>query len=166
MSFIATIEIPKGSNVKYEIDKLDPYKLNVDRIINQPIPYSYGFINGTLADDGDALDVFIINDVAIQPLSIIKLEIICGLFCTDQGDNDHKVIAKVCNSEISDTITIWEDNLMVEKSLQTLDYSIQKITNYLSTYKTGFHVGPRLTKAETEFEIGQCVNMFKFGSRK
>jgi inorganic pyrophosphatase len=56
------IEIPKGSSVKYEIDK-ESGVIMVDRFVYGPLfyPYNYGFIPGTHAEDGDALDVVVLS---------------------------------------------------------------------------------------------------------
>lgn len=57
------IEIPANSSpVKYEIDK-DADALFVDRFMASPMfyPANYGYINNTLADDGDALDVLVVT---------------------------------------------------------------------------------------------------------
>src|SRR6266851_5771312 len=59
--FQAVIEIPLGSNVKYELDKASGL-LRVDRIIHSAVfyPANYGFIPQTYADDNDPLDVLVL----------------------------------------------------------------------------------------------------------
>ena len=59
--FNAFIEIPKGSKVKYELDK-DTGLLRVDRILFSAVHYpaNYGFIPRTYCDDGDPLDVLVL----------------------------------------------------------------------------------------------------------
>ena len=56
--FDAVIEIPRGSNVKYELDKPSGL-IRVDRVLYSAVyyPANYGFIPQTLAEDGDPLDV-------------------------------------------------------------------------------------------------------------
>ena len=51
------IEIPQGSDVKYEIDHKTG-KVYVDRFLYAAAhyPFNYGFIEGTIAPDGDPLD--------------------------------------------------------------------------------------------------------------
>jgi len=52
------VEIPKGSSNKYEYDReLGLFRL--DRVLYSPVHYpgDYGFIPGTLASDGDPMDV-------------------------------------------------------------------------------------------------------------
>jgi inorganic pyrophosphatase len=92
--FNAIIEIPKGDSNKYEYDEeLDIIKLDWVFTADFKMPFDYGYIPQTLGGDGDALDVYVINDhplgigalVACRPLGIIKL--------LDRGEVDDKIIA-------------------------------------------------------------------------
>ncbi len=71
--FQAVIEIPLGSNVKYELDKPSGL-LKVDRIIHSAVfyPANYGFIPQTYADDNDPLDVLVLCQEPVQPLALIR----------------------------------------------------------------------------------------------
>lgn len=62
----AVIEIPRGSKVKYELDK-DTGLLYVDRILYSSVvyPHNYGFIPKTLCEDGDPLDVLVLMQVRL-----------------------------------------------------------------------------------------------------
>ncbi len=62
------IEIPQGSNVKYELDK-EENVIKVDRILYTAMfyPFNYGFIPGTLEEDGDPLDVLVISNYPLMP---------------------------------------------------------------------------------------------------
>ena len=92
--FQAVIEIPLGSNVKYELDKPSGM-LKVDRIIHSAVfyPANYGFIPQTYAEDNDPLDVLVFCQEAVQPLSLIKARAIGLMTMTDSGATDDKVIA-------------------------------------------------------------------------
>lgn len=92
--FRVIIEIPLGSNVKYELDK-PTGMLKVDRIIHSAVfyPANYGFIPQTLAEDKDPLDVLVYCQEAVQPLSIIEARAIGIMSMTDSGTRDDKVIA-------------------------------------------------------------------------
>ena len=59
--FNAVIEIPRGSKVKYELDKATGL-LYVDRILYSSVvyPHNYGFIPQTLCEDNDPLDVLVL----------------------------------------------------------------------------------------------------------
>src|SRR5260370_27832430 len=71
--FQAVIEIPLGSNVKYELDKASGL-LKVDRITHSAVfyPANYGFIPQTYAEDNDPLDVFVLYHMPVQPLQLIQ----------------------------------------------------------------------------------------------
>ena len=62
--FHAVIEIPRGSKVKYELDKTTGL-LYVDRILYSSVvyPHNYGFIPQTLCEDNDPLDVLVLMQV-------------------------------------------------------------------------------------------------------
>jgi inorganic pyrophosphatase len=89
------IEIPANSDpVKYEIDK-QTSALLVDRFMASPMfyPANYGYINQTLADDGDALDVLVITPYPVVPGSVIRCRPIGVLNMTDEAGEDAKLIA-------------------------------------------------------------------------
>ena len=68
----AIIEIPAGSRIKYEIDK-DTGFLVLDRVLFSAVHYpaNYGFIPRTYCDDGDALDVLVLAQTPVHPLTIV-----------------------------------------------------------------------------------------------
>lgn len=88
------IEIPAGSGVKYEIDK-DSGALVVDRIVFTPMVYpaAYGFIPGTLADDGDPADVLVLLPTAVVPGAVVRARPIGVLLMEDESGQDEKIIA-------------------------------------------------------------------------
>ncbi len=88
------IEISKGSNVKYEFDK-EKNRLRVDRFLYTAMsyPFNYGYIEETLADDGDPVDVLILSYETILPGSLIKVKPIGVLEMEDEAGKDEKVIA-------------------------------------------------------------------------
>jgi inorganic pyrophosphatase len=92
--FQAVIEIPLGSNVKYELDKATGL-LKVDRIIHSAVfyPANYGFIPQTYAEDNDPLDVLVLCQEPVQPLALIQARAIGLMTMIDSGKKDHKIIA-------------------------------------------------------------------------
>ena len=92
--FETLIEIPKGSNCKYELDK-DTGILKLDRILytSTHYPQNYGFIPHTYADDGDPLDVLVICSVPIHPMTLIRVYPIGNMRMIDGGKLDDKIIA-------------------------------------------------------------------------
>lgn len=92
--FRAIIEIPSGSNVKYELDK-ESGLIKLDRVLYSAVyyPANYGFIPQTLAEDDDPLDVLVLCQEAVAPLTIIQARTIGLMTMIDGGKKDHKIIA-------------------------------------------------------------------------
>jgi inorganic pyrophosphatase len=91
--FQAVIEIPKGSKVKYELDK-GTGLLRVDRMLYSSVSYpaNYGFIPRTLGDDNDPLDALVLMQEQVVPLSILRAKPIGVMMMLDQGEGDEKII--------------------------------------------------------------------------
>ena len=87
------IEIEKHSNQKYEFNKTDN-KLELDRVLPYPYfyPYAYGFIEKTLAMDGDELDVLIITDKELKNDKWYDVHIIGVLIMSDEKGLDEKLL--------------------------------------------------------------------------
>lgn len=92
--FSAVIEIPLGSSVKYELDKLTGL-IKVDRILYSAVyyPANYGFIPQTLAEDDDPLDVMVLCQESVMPLTIMKARVTGLMTMIGAGKKDHKIIA-------------------------------------------------------------------------
>jgi len=92
--FTAVIEIPKGSKVKYELEKHSGL-LRVDRILYSSViyPANYGFVPRTYCDDGDPLDVLVLNSEPVHPLSLLAVRPIGLMRMEDEGKTDDKIIA-------------------------------------------------------------------------
>ncbi len=92
--FSAVIEIPKGSHCKYELDKYTGL-LRLDRVLytSTHYPANYGFIPRTFADDGDPLDVLVLCNEPIQPMTLVRVYPIGVMRMLDDGHIDDKVIA-------------------------------------------------------------------------
>ena len=88
------IEIPLGSNIKYEFDDEEEV-IKVDRVLytSMVYPFNYGFIPGTLEEDGDPLDVLLISDYTLFPGTIIEARPIGILYMKDEEGEDAKIIA-------------------------------------------------------------------------
>lgn len=92
--FIAVVEISKGSNMKYELDKRTGL-LSLDRVLFTATyyPMNYGFIPRTYGDDNDPLDVLILCSQPIQPMTIVRSYPIGVMYMEDGGMGDEKIIA-------------------------------------------------------------------------
>ena len=87
------IEIPKGSNMKIEFDRKRKI-MTLDRVEPDIFkkPVNYGFIPGTLDDDGDELDVLFVTDDPV-PTGVVSEAVVLGVLeFEDDGEMDHKVI--------------------------------------------------------------------------
>src|SRR5437763_15820907 len=87
------IEIPRGSHHKYEVDKPTGL-LRLDRVLYSAVHYpaNYGFIPRTHADDGDPLDILVLMQEPVEPLTIVRARPIGGLrMADDKGGDDKKV---------------------------------------------------------------------------
>jgi inorganic pyrophosphatase len=88
------VEIPKGSGNKYEYDRgLGVFRL--DRALYSPMHYpgDYGFIPGTLAEDGDPMDVLVLVDQPSFPGCLIEVRPVAVLNMVDSTMRDHKIIS-------------------------------------------------------------------------
>jgi inorganic pyrophosphatase len=92
--FTSVIEIPKGSSVKYELDK-ETGMLKLDRALYSAVyyPANYGFIPQTLAEDDDPLDVLVLCQEPVAPLTLVRSRPIGLMTMIDTGKRDHKILA-------------------------------------------------------------------------
>jgi inorganic pyrophosphatase len=92
--FQAVIEIPLHSSVKYELDK-ESGLIKMDRVLYSAVyyPANYGFIPQTLAEDDDPLDVLVMCQESVVPLTLVKARTIGLMTMIDTGKKDHKIIA-------------------------------------------------------------------------
>lgn len=93
-SVTAVIEIPSGSRNKYELDKVTGL-LKLDRVLYSAVTYpgDYGFIPGTLAEDGDPLDVLVLINESTFPGCLITVRPVGVLYMKDRGEPDEKILA-------------------------------------------------------------------------
>jgi inorganic pyrophosphatase len=92
--FTAVIEIPMHSSVKYELDKQTGL-LKLDRVLYSAVHYpaNYGFIPQTFAEDDDPLDVLVLCQEEVAPLTLVKSRAIGVMTMIDSGKKDHKILA-------------------------------------------------------------------------
>ncbi len=88
------IEIPMGGYVKYEMDK-DSCMIKVDRVLYTAMyyPFNYGFVPGTLEEDGDPVDVLVLSYEPFYPGTYLKAKPIGMLVMEDEEGIDNKIIA-------------------------------------------------------------------------
>lgn len=92
--FMVVVEIPAGSNVKYELDKQTGL-LRLDRVLYSAVHYpaNYGFIPQTYAEDDDPLDVLVLCQEPVAPLTLVRARAIGVMTMLDSGKRDHKILA-------------------------------------------------------------------------
>lgn len=88
------VEIPEGVSVKYELDK-ESGVIFVDRFLytDMNYPFNYGFIPGTLAEDGDPVDILVLSSKPVVPGVVIPSRPIGMLEMEDEAGIDNKVVA-------------------------------------------------------------------------
>lgn len=108
--FNAVVEIPQGSKVKYELDKTTGL-LRVDRVLYSSVVYpaNYGFIPQTLGEDEDPLDVLVLMQEPVAPLSMLRVRPIGVMNMLDLGQGDEKIICvHVDDPAFAGYYHIWE----------------------------------------------------------
>ena len=92
--FRVVIEIPKGSKVKYELDKQTGL-LAIDRVLASAVHYpaNYGFLPRTYCPDGDPLDALVLGQEPVVPLSILRARAIGVITMRDEAREDDKIVA-------------------------------------------------------------------------
>jgi inorganic pyrophosphatase len=123
------IEIPRGSNIKYEIDPSGG--ISVDRILFPAIfyPCNYGFIPQTKEAVGtDPIDVFILGNFSLWPKSVISCRPVGVLLTEDQGGIDSKVIA-VPLAKIDPTFSAILDINDIQENVRT------QLTHFIEHHK-------------------------------
>jgi inorganic pyrophosphatase len=89
----AVIEIPRDSQQKYELDK-ESGILKLDRFLYSAVYYpgDYGFIPQTLWEDGDPLDIIILTNRPVYPLTLVRARVIGVIRMIDENELDDKII--------------------------------------------------------------------------
>ena len=126
--FICVVEISKGSKKKYELDKETGYLL-LDRILytSTHYPANYGFIPRTYSEDNDPLDVLVLCQETIIPLTLVECKPIGVLYMVDGDESDEKVIAVPCN----------DPSMSGYNDISELpEHTFNEISNFFEVYKT------------------------------
>lgn len=118
MSMEVTIEIPKGSRNKYEVDH-ESGKVYLDRYLFTPMAYplDYGFIDHTLGEDGDPLDALVILPEPVFPGVIVKARPLGVFKMTDEAGGDDKLLCVLDDprwehlQDISDVSSFLKDEI-------------------------------------------------------
>ncbi|HKL61117.1 MAG TPA: inorganic diphosphatase [Acholeplasma sp.] len=126
--FVACIEISKGSKKKYELDK-DTGMIILDRVLytSTHYPANYGFIPRTYAGDNDPLDVLVLCQEDIEPLSLVNCYPIGVIKMIDSDEVDEKIIA----------IAIGDPSLAQYKDISELPgHLLNEMGHFFEVYKS------------------------------
>jgi inorganic pyrophosphatase len=124
------IEVPLGGQpIKYELDK-DAGTLVVDRFLYTPMSYpgNYGFVPHTLSEDGDPIDVLVVNTRELVPGCVINVRPVGVLIMEDNAGQDEKVIAVP-----SHALTKRYDHVLTISDLP--DITTEQIEHFFEHYK-------------------------------
>ncbi len=139
--FFACVEISLGSHNKYELDK-ETGLLKLDRILHTATHYpaNYGFIPKTYAEDNDPLDVLILCNEPIIPLTIVECKPIGVMHMIDNNQADDKIIAVCLNDPFYRDFNSIKD---------LPNHVSEEIKHFFTVYK---NLEGKKTKVENELE--------------
>ena len=125
------VEIPSGSRNKYEYDHRRG-RFVLDRTLYSSVHYpcDYGFIEGSLAEDGDPLDVLVVIAEATFPGCVVRARPVGVLDMADEKGHDYKILA------VAHDDPRWEETGELE---DLSPHRLREIENFFETYKTLEH---------------------------
>ncbi len=125
--FDVTVEIPKGTKNKYEMDH-NTGRIRLDRTLftSTQYPYDYGFVEGTLGQDGDPLDAMIIGNDPTFPGCLVECYAVAMFRMTDEAGGDDKVLC----------VPVADHRLNPMRDLDDLAaHTILEIEHFFTVYK-------------------------------
>jgi inorganic pyrophosphatase len=122
------IEIPRGSENKYEIDKETGF-LKLDRPLFSSVHYpgDYGYIPKTHWEDGDPIDILVLTSHPVYPLTLAKVRVIGVLDMYDGNESDAKIIG------------VYDSDPRYEEYNDISDirgHKLKEIVHFFESYKT------------------------------
>ena len=155
--FIAVIEISKGSKNKYELDK-ETGLIILDRVLytSTHYPANYGFIPKTYAEDNDPLDVLVLCQEQIMPMTLVECYPIGVLYMIDEDEKDEKIIAVPMNDP-----SMSEYNDISELP----SHIFEEISHFFEVYKVLENKHTAIKEIAGKEDalkcIGNCINRYK-----
>lgn len=125
--FCAVIEISRGGKNKYELDK-ETGMLRLDRVLytSTHYPANYGFIPRTYADDDDPLDVLVLCQETILPMTLVACRPIGVMRMTDDKSRDEKIIA----------VPVGDPSMEEYKDIDELPlHTMEEMQHFFEVYK-------------------------------
>ena len=127
MKHDVTIEIPKGSRVKYEVDH-ETGRVRLDRVLftSMQYPTHYGYFENTLGEDGDPLDALVLlQDFDLHPGVIVESRPIGVFNMTDDGGGDAKILCVPVDARFDH----------IQEVTDVSDFLIKEIEHFFRVYK-------------------------------
>jgi inorganic pyrophosphatase len=123
----AYIEIPTGSQNKYEYDKKKGVFV-LDRVLFSPMHYpaEYGYLEGTLALDGDPLDILVLTSFPTFPGCVIESRVVGVLIMSDDKGQDEKLLAVPTSDPRFKDVTRLQD---------IPEHKLKEIAHFFQVYK-------------------------------
>lgn len=155
--FPVVIEIPKGSKNKYELDK-ETGLLRLDRVLYSAVyyPADYGFIPRTYCDDGDPLDVLVLAQEPVYPLTIVEARAIGVMRMRDEKGSDDKIVAVSVNDPAFADYTDKD---------QLPPHILREVQRFFQDYKVLEHkkvvIEDLLGPAEAVSIIGEALELYR-----
>jgi inorganic pyrophosphatase len=156
-AFPVIVEIPKGSVNKYELDK-ETGLLKLDRVLYSSVHYpaDYGFIPRTYCDDGDPLDVLVLGQEPVFPLTIVEARAIGVMRMRDEKGIDDKIVAVSIHDP-------WFADYTGKEQLPT--HVLRQLKRFFEDYKILEHkqvvVEDMLGVEEALAIIREALNMYR-----
>ena len=127
MQFDVTIEIPKGQRNKYEVDH-ESGRIRLDRMLftSTRYPSDYGFVENTLADDGDPLDALVLLEEPTFPGCLIRCRAIGMFRMRDENGLDDKILCVAATDPRMAGLTDIED---------VQEFDLLEIQHFFEVYK-------------------------------
>lgn len=148
--FTAVIEIPKGGKNKYELDK-ETGMLRLDRVLytSTRYPANYGFIPRTYAEDNDPLDVLVLCQEDIVPMTLVECYPIGILNMIDENEKDEKIIA----------VPINDPSMFCYKDISELPAHIfEEISHFFEVYKVLEDKHTAIKEISGKEDALSCIN--------
>lgn len=139
----AVIEIPIGTNVKYEVSSDGSKLVAVRELFSKfKYPFNYGFIPQTFAGDKDPMDIIVINDEPIVPMTVVSCKIVGVIRTVDNGEQDDKILA----------VPVYAEMAMSE-----LRRKVKEVFKFLNIYKYPHNKDTKVEIPELDVEVAKEI---------
>ncbi|MDE9366900.1 inorganic diphosphatase [Luteipulveratus sp. YIM 133132] len=127
MEFDVTIEIPRGTRNKYEIDH-ETGRIRLDRLLFTAMSYpaDYGYIEDTLGEDGDPLDALVLLDEPTFPGCIVRARAVGVFKMVDEAGGDDKILCVPAGDPRKDGVQDTKD---------VSEFTLKETQHFFETYK-------------------------------